>query len=63
MENVITAKIVNLKHCKYVHEGINIICTLSLDFSGHYPMVLARPLNKKLPLLEIYDIYGYPANY
>ena len=62
-EMVINAAVVAQKHCKYICDGINIICTLSLDSSGPYPSVYARPLNKKLPVLQVYDANGYPAAY
>ena len=62
-EMVINAAVVGQKHCKYICDGINIICTVSMDQSGAEPRVFAYPLNKKLPAMEVYDQNGYPAIY
>lgn len=59
-EMVISASVVGLKHCKYICEGINIIVTLEvMDFEGTN-FIMARPINKKLPMLLLVDYMNQP---
>lgn len=52
-----------LKHCKYIYGGINIIGTLEMQTINGERKTIARPLNKKLPNMEIIDFMGQPAIY
>lgn len=62
-EMIINAVVVGQKHCKYICDGINIICTLAMQQTANGSQIYARPLNKKLPMLEIIDDNGYSAAY
>lgn len=59
-EQVIIAAVLGLKHCKYIYGGINTICTLELQTIDDEIRVVARPINKKLPHLQIIDMNGFP---
>lgn len=44
-----------LKYCQYISRGINIIATLEIQYINNQIKLIARPINKKLPLVEIID--------
>jgi hypothetical protein len=62
-ETIICAEVVALKHCKYMMGGINIITTLELQNINGEAHLIGRPINKKIPYLQIIDFEGHPATY
>lgn len=61
-ETIIVAAVLGLKHCKYIFGGINIISTLEMQELGGQTRLIARPINKKLPTMEIIDYMGHSLN-
>jgi hypothetical protein len=53
LELVICAEVVGLKHCRYIMGGKNMIATLERLDHGSGTSIIARPINKKLPGLQI----------
>lgn len=50
---VINAVVVGIKHCEYLCEGKQILCTLKIEREGSVCNIQAVPVNKKLPPFDL----------
>jgi hypothetical protein len=50
---VICAVVVGIKHCEYLCEGKNFLCTLKIEREGSNLRIQGVPVNKKLPPFDV----------
>lgn len=50
---VINAVVVGIKHCEYLCEGKNVLCTLKVKPEANGYRIQAMPVNKRLPAFDV----------
>lgn len=50
---VINAVVVGIKHCEYLCDGKEVLCTLKIDREGQNYKIQGIPVNKRLPTFDV----------